>query len=416
MSLKGNIVVSIVAITAASAGTAVADESAGKISKSGAAPTFRGDGWEFKVGGRVQIDYAISEADNTDVEFNGSELRRLRLGVSGKMGSTIKYKVELNTDSGNEVNVEDAYLQWTPEGSDWSVKLGQHKTANSLDEQTSSRFISVLERAAFTDAFEFNRRVGVSVSTSGDNHTFTAGVFGENLDATSREEGYALAARGTYTPVNTVEALVHLGASVRHRENGDTQSDIRYRQRPVTHFPGRIISTGRIADSDNFYGVEAAGIFGNTWIAGEYGVTNASCSEAAIAGGACTSDPDFDGAYVEAGAFFGGKKAYKNGKFNRPKVDNPVNTGGNGAVSFVARYDTISLSDSVVNGGEYNSFVLGADWWPTKYTRLGLNYFNVDADIGTSTSGLDSSFAALVTAGTPTESVSGVIFRAQFDF
>jgi len=108
--------------------------------------------------------------------------------------------------------------------------------------------------------------------------------------------------------------------------------------------------------------------------------------------------------------------AIKGGKFNRPKVDHPVTDGGMGALALVARYDMIDLNDAGINGGSYDSYIIGVDWWATKYTRLGVNYFNVDADLGTSTSGLDSAFAALVTASAPGEDVEGVMFRAQFDF
>ncbi len=363
----------------------------------------------FNVGGRVQMDYSSVDADNANTDWSTSELRRLRLSGSGKYGDDVKYKVELNTNSSDEINVEDAYLQWAPTGGNWNVKLGQFKTHNSLDEQTSSRFISALERSAFTDAFEFNRRLGLAVNTSGSNYTFSAGVFGDNLSADSAEEGHAMSARATYNPVKEDDVLVHLGASIRYRKKGDSQSNFRYRQRTPSHIPSRIISTGRLAQNDVFYGVEAAGIMGQFWASGEYGVTAANCN-------ACSSDPSFDGMYIEAGAFFGGKKTYKGGKFNRPKVDKPITDGGMGAVSVLARYDTIDLSDNAVDGGNIDSFITGLDWWPTKHTRIGVNYFDTNANLGTSISGLDSAFAALVSGGVTEENVSGFNFRAQFDF
>ena len=119
---------------------------------------------------------------------------------------------------------------------------------------------------------------------------------------------------------------------------------------------------------------------------------------------------------ARSASFFGGKRSYKGGKFDRFKVNNPVTEGGLGALAIVARFDAIDLSDNGVNGGSYNSYTLGADWWSTKYTRLGVNVFKVDADLGASTSGLDASFATLVTASAPMEDVTGVILRAQFDF
>lgn len=374
-----------------------------------ASNTAQAEDFTIKVAGRLQIDYNIADADISGAEWRATELRRARLGVAGTYGSNLKYKVEFNTNSSEDVNVTDAWLQWTPTDADWNIKIGQFKTANSLDELNSSKYMSVIERSAFTDAFQFDRRVGVSVNTKGDNYTFTVGVFGDNLSNISDQESIAIAARGTFTPIKTDEALVHLGASFRYRDQGDTQSDIRYRQRAFAHVPSRIISTGSIAQSDMFYGVEAAGIFDKFWVAGEYGITDANCA-------ACAQDPSLNGGYAEAGIIFGGKRTYKGGKFNRPKVDKPVTKGGTGAFGAVVRYDTIDLTDTSVNGGDLDTLIVGGDWWPNKYTRLSINYFNADANLGTSTSGLDSTFAALVTNGITAEKVSGVVARMQFDF
>lgn len=373
-----------------------------------APPAHAEEDFTLEVGGRVMIDYAIADADNADLDVSASEARRIRLGVKGTYGSNLKYKAELNTNSSGEVNAEDLYLDLKLPDTGWGVKAGQFKTPNSLDEQNSSRFMSTLERSAFTDAFEFNRRVGIMAHTKGENYSFSAGVFGDNLEESSTDEGFALAARATFTPVNTEDALIHLGASARYRETGDTQSDFRYRQRPYTHIPSRAISTGRIADKDTFYGLEALGLFNQAWVAGEYGLTQADVTS----GG----DADLQGYYLEAGYFFQGERTYEAGKFGRPKVNKPITDGGMGAVSVVARYDSIDLSDSNVNGGELDTFVIGADWWPTKKTRIGLNYFNGDVVYGTSTSGLDPAFAAEVTQGTSDDTVSGVVMRLQFDF
>lgn len=345
-----------------------------------------------KVGGRVMLDYTIADLDTPDTDINASEMRRARINVTGKYGSSIKYKLELNKATGNSVNVEDAYLEFTPENSKLKFKVGQFRTHNALDENTSSRYSSVLERAAFTDAFGFDRRVGVSVGTSGSNYTLNIGAYTTNLEENGgTDEGHAFAARGTFNPVKTDDMLVHLGASWRYRDKGDTASDLRYRQRPFTHVaPSRIIDTGRFAKSDNFFGAEAAVISGKFWAAGEYGTLAAK-------GNGVNPDADFNGYYAEAGVFLGGKKTYKGGKFNRPQVDNPIGEGGYGAVSFVARYDVLDLQDSIYTG-ELETIVLGADWYPTKYTRFGLNYFDSDATNGSADKG------------------SGFVARLQFDF
>ena len=364
------------------------------------------DGFTLDVFGRVMIDYAIADADNADLDLSASEARRVRIGAKGSYGSNLKYKVEFNTDSSGDVNATDAYLDFKLADTGWNVRAGHFKTPNSFDEANSSRFMSTIERSAFTDAFQLNRRVGVMAHTAGDNYTFSAGVFGENIEESTLDEGYALAARGTYTPVNTDNTLLHLGASVRYRDAGGDGSNFRYRQRPYTHIPSRVISTGNIAESDTFYGVEALGMFGQAWATGEYAITNADIS--------ADGDADLEGFYLEAGYFFGGKRVYKKGKFDRPKVANPITDGGLGALSLIARYDSIDLTDSIVDGGELETIVLGADWWPTKNTRIALNYFNGDVAYGSSTSGLDSVFAAQVTAGTEDDEVNGVVARLYF--
>ena len=241
--------------------------------------------------------------------------------------------------------------------------------------------MSTLERSAFTDAFALNRRLGVSVGTSGSNYSLNVGAYTTNVnEPTGGDEGHAFAARGTYNPIKTDETIVHLGASWRYRSTGEDGSDFRYRQRPYTHVAAsRIVDTGRFADSDNLYIGEALVMHKNIWAAGEYAALSAN-------GSGINEDADFSGGYAEAGIMFGGKRTYKGAKYNRPVVDSPLGDGGMGALALVARYDTLDLDDGPYTG-QLDTVVLGADWWPTDHVRIGLNYFDVDAEDGSSESG-----------------------------
>jgi len=357
-----------------------------------ATPTAFAQDATIKIGGRLMLDYTIADLEGPDTSIRDSEVRRARLFASGKYGDSISYKAELNHATGGGIILTDGYVQFAPKDSGFKVKVGQFKTHVSLDEQTSSRFISTIERGAFTDAFELGRRLGVSVNVSGDNYGLDVGAFGTNVETEGGpEEGYALSGRGYYNPVKTDDALAHVGVSWRYRKQGDSQSDLRYRQRPYTHSaPDRIVNTGRFADSDNVIIGEVAFLKDNMWAAGEYAVLSAN-------GSAGNDDADFSGGYLEAGIMFGGKRTYKGGKFNRPKVDNPVGAGGMGAIALVARYDTLDVQDGPYLG-KMDTIVLGADWWATKQTRFALNYFNVEAENGTAESG------------------NGVVGRLSFDF
>jgi len=371
------------------------------------------DNFTFVPQGRLQVDYTNASGDNSGADFNGFELRRAYIGARGKLGKNISYNVDVGVDETGDVTPIVAFIDWKPfgkqKGNDFRIRAGQFKTPMSLDESTSSRFTSTIERSAFTDAFNIQRNVGIGFVQRGEKHTLSGGVFGGALDHQPFGSSNEAALRGTYTPYLKKKKVVHLGASVRYRTDNKDAGPNRYTQRPYSHNIDPILSTGRIAESDTTFAGEAAWVNDKTWVAGEYAVSKVKCST-------CLSDPSFNGYYAEAGMFFGGRKVYKNGKFNRPRVYNPVTEGGKGAFSIVARYDGLDLTDAPTIGGDLKTIIVGADWYPTKNTRLGVNYFNSDADLGTSASRLAPEFIALQTSNISSEKVQGFVVRAQFDF
>jgi len=371
------------------------------------------ENFTFTPQGRIQVDYTNASGDNSGADFNGLELRRAYIGARGKLGENISYNIDIGVDETGDVTPIVAFIDWKPFGksknNDFRIRAGQFKTPISLDESTSSRFTSTLERAAFTDSFNIQRPVGIGFVQRGEKHTLSGGVFGGALDHQPFGSSNEAALRGTFTPYLKKKKVVHLGASVRYRTDNKDSGPNRYTQRPYSHNIDPILSTDRIAESDTTFAGEAAVVNDKVWVAGEYAVNNVNCST-------CLTDPSFNGYYAEAGMFFGGRKVYKNGKFNRPKVYNPVTEGGIGAFSVVARYDGLDLTDAPTIGGDLKTIIVGADWYPTKNTRLGINYFNSDADLGTSVSRLAPEFVALQTAGVTEEKVQGFLIRAQYDF
>jgi len=395
------------------------DEPIGWISKwDGGAPTFSGNGWEFKFLGRAQFDYNFARSDETsDFDISNTQVRRLRLGAKGKFGKGLKYKFEVNFDEGGDITAEDVYVEWAPKQlNGWAIQLGHFKTQNSFDEINSSKFTTFLERAAFTDAFELDRRLGVALVKFTDTYSLEAGIFTTNLDNTAgNEEGWAASGRATYSPILQDDLKVHLGASFRYRDQGDDENLLRIRQRPFTENTDRIISTGNIATSDTFVQGEIIAQYKQFWAASEYAITFANTDLEALGAG----DPTFDGWYVETGVYLGGDRIYKKGKFDRPTIDRPVTKGGPGAFSAAIRYDTIDLNSSGITGGSQDTVALAFDWWPTRYTRLGINYFYSDNQIGAPLPGIggfDSAPAALLAAGVTNETLNGLTVRMHFDF
>ncbi len=358
--------------------------------------------------GRVFLDYASLEGDNTAFDISDAELRTGRIGFKAKITSRVKIKTELEFHDDGDAALTDTYLEWKAQTV--KFRLGQFKTPNSLEEATSSRFILLQERAAFTDAFQLDRRVGAAVLGGDERFRYSIGVFGQNIESGETFGGYALAGRMTFAPKisgNNVQA--HIGLSARYRDVDNDEPALRYRQRPVSHIPGRILATSRIADSDFFAGAEAALSKNGFWVSGEYALVFADVT-------ADGENAQFSGGYINGGYIFGGEQTMKNGKLDRPIVDNPAGKNGLGALAVTVRYDTLDLHDGAINGGAYDSYTLGVDWWPTSHFRLGLNGFIVDADLGTIASGLDPAIAAAVARGVRSETIRGVMLRAQFDF
>lgn len=363
----------------------------------------------LKIGGRLMLDYTTADVNSPDISVTDNEVRRARLFASGKYGSAVSYKFEFNHTTGDGIELTDGFVKFKPKGQALSLKVGHFKTHNSLEEETSSRFTSTIARGAFTDTFSLNRRLGVSVGAAGDNYTLNLGVYGESINGSEFEkDGNAIAARASYLPYQDDDTLVHIGGSWRYRNNSDSlnpnvNDGLRYRQRPYAHVfnsentggilpSGRIVSTPRFAKSDNMFAIEGLAIHKNLWVAGEYSLLNAK-------GAGTNANGDFSGGYIEAGYVIGGKRAYKksSGAYDRTKVDNPLGEGGFGALSLVARYDTLDLQDGPYRG-KLDTVVIGADWMPTKQTRLRLNYFDSDATNGAA------------------ESANGFIARLGFDF
>jgi phosphate-selective porin OprO and OprP len=419
-----------------------------------------GKKYSFKVRGRIDADYNNIDQDTAITkapDVSGTALRRARLGVEGVLLYDLKYILEVDFAE-NAVSIKDAYIEYAglkvgdaPLG----IRLGNFKTPNSLEEMTSGNYLTFMERAAFVEAFGLDRQIGAGLIYNQEHYTLAAGIFGAGPQPTPLfnpgygfpaffgEETLAFAARGTFAPINRevngVNQVLHFGASVRTRQSGDGEPFYQYQARAADLFlANRFVNTNRIGDSDLFWGVEAAGVWGPLSVQGEYaqlevdlpsGATIRNTSTAAANGIPTPSsdfivdpavtrpnpflgipNPTFYGWYVDASYFLTGEtRPYKDGIFQRVKVKNPVTWSkgsGWGAWQIAARYDVINLSDNAFNNasgvsgftggctnttvglntntgnfpariaqcGEQETWLVGVNWYLNDYVKLMFNY------------------------------------------
>jgi phosphate-selective porin OprO/OprP len=358
---------------------------AGNATSPGAATDKGGPkgGLTIKPFGRLQYDFGHVERPR-GVSDRGlgfaSEVRRARLGVEGAIPGGFGYKLEVDF-ADNEVEITDAFLSYKASKA-LGLTLGQHNNFQSLEELTSSRFLSFLERAAFTDAFNFERRVGLSATYSAGDLIAQAGVFTDNIEDLSNgqdpvglgDENNAVGAdaRLVFAP-QAGGTQLHFGGSAHWRDNGDTAASgppIRYRQRPLLHTTNtRFLATpGLRVGTETSFGLEAAAIRGPFHTAGEFYWLEPDTLTLGVS-------PGFFGGYAEAGFFLTGEtRGYKGGRWDRTKVLRPVGGGGAGAFQINLRYDYLDLTSGSIMGGNQRGYQASLVWIPQDHVRFLLNY------------------------------------------
>ncbi len=367
------------------------------------APEFSFGDFTFKPRGRVYLDYVNQDVDPAvGAGFGASEtrIRTARLGVEGSWADRWSYVAEANINGG-EATWEDLLIAWAPTNN-VTVQLGHFKSI-SLENLTSSRYTTFMERGPFNDLISGGRVMTLAVGVNGDNWSLTGGVHGDSIndsDVAGDEQAGAFV-RGHFAPVVGDDMTIHLGGWARVRDRGD-DTPFRYRVRNNTNFGDRYTDAGSsplgAGDSDTTWGLEAAGVWRSLSLQGEWANVDVDLT----GGGSAEAQ-----AYYVFASFFptGEQRRYSasSGKFNRVSVRNPLTEGGFGAVELAARYDNADLTEfaGVPTAGEYSAVTIGATWYPFSHVRFMANYTDATNEAQILTSDVD---------------VQTFQLRAQFDF
>lgn len=334
-------------------------------------------GHALKFGGRTQADYQFADSDNFAFE-DGFEFRRARLFFSGKIYDKVHFKAQYDFAGDNEV--KDLWIGFDV-GSAGRLQFGHFKEHFSLEEITSSKYLTFLERSLPVLAFTPVRNSGVALEGHrGDRVNWGVGAYydADGFGESTNEDDRNVTARIGLRPVweNDGERMVHLGLSLTSQ---DRAQSLRYRVRPENHQGGRVADTGTFAaDGARLFAAELATVQGPFWASAEYFGADA---DAPLAG-----DPSFDGWYVQAGYFLTGEhRAFKTStaSFDRLKPEASFGGGqsgeGRGAWELKARVSSVDLTDGAVVGGEVDNLSLGVNWYVNPATRVMLDW--VDADV-----------------------------------
>ncbi|MEZ5987743.1 MAG: porin [Planctomycetota bacterium] len=222
----------------------------------------------LELSGRVYWDlFWVGEDDAMKTlaggpQQDGSEVRALRFGIEGELGEHVEFELAVDF-AGAEVDIKDAWIGLRHVPVVQHLRFGYAKEPMGMEELTSSRYITFMERAVTMELVP-GRDTGIAARGADDDErvNWALGWFQTVGDeaSTQLDGNHAFTGRVSGTPLRRGEAdLVHLGASASWRNRGTTS----YELRPENHQGAKVFDTGTMAVDDQWIlGLEAAWLSG----------------------------------------------------------------------------------------------------------------------------------------------------------
>jgi len=308
---------------------------------------------------------------------NGTHVRKARLALKTQLHKYWRAEWDIDVAEG-VVEIKDMFVSFR--GMENShIKLGHFKMPLGLEELTSSRYQTFIERAYPMLAFETDRRIGLEYSRWGEKWNLRAAIYGQTTDAvknkTIDETGNGVGARLVYTPMKSENMVLHTGLAAILQKPDDNSNAMEFQSEPETKIGDpEILCTATIFDIKNSLrtGLEGALVYKNFSVQGEFIQTNLMRMNGA-------KDVTLSGGYAFASWIITGETRpwqAEEGEFGQiiPKCNK------RGAWELAARFSHLNLTDEDANilGGKANNYTLGLNWHANSNIRFLMNYTFVD--------------------------------------
>ncbi|MCH8313691.1 MAG: hypothetical protein IID17_11975 [Nitrospinae bacterium] len=334
--------------------------------------------FKYQIGGRIQADVNFFDPDSrfkSSIEntANGAEFRRARFFISGLLYNRVKFKAQY--DFVGQTSFSDVYIGLIGIPIIGNITVGHFKEPFSLEDLTSSKYITFLERS-LPSAFTPGRNLGIAIHDVlyDGRATWAMGYFRPTPSAPPRiqsEDGGSFSTRLTGVPVQRKNGrqLVHLGFGYSFRTSDDKLS---FSSKPESNQGPVTVDTGDIGSEDvHQFNFEAAVVIYMFRVQGEYTLVKVKQFSG-------LPDIDYHGSYVMVSYFLTGENQnYSKGFFGRitPRR-NFMENGGWGAFEAALRFSTIDLNDGSAGkiGGKENNYTAALNWYLNAHTRVMFNY------------------------------------------
>lgn len=340
--------------------------------------------FSFDIGGRVQIDTAFVDEDQTKLG-SGAEIRRARIKLSGNVWDVWHYKFQIDFGHGDTA-IKDAYIKY--KGFEpVTFTLGQQKIPFTIQSWTSNKWLTFMERASMLTFIEDDslgrRQMGFKVHTHriihGGHWTAMAGVFAGDgiVHEGPFNESWAPVGRITFAPIAEETRVLHFGVDAYYR-NYEHTPNLSFAARPEIHIISPLLNTGVISGTEDALLLvgEVSTVWGPFHAQSEY-------THAHISRKSGLPDTNFYGWYVQAGYFLTGESRNyipEEGNYSGIVPKGIVGKGGWGAWEIAARFSALDLTDSGILGGVENNITVALNWYPTPNILFRANYVYAHTD------------------------------------
>jgi phosphate-selective porin OprO/OprP len=344
----------------------------------------------FSVGGSFMLDSGTIDSDEQmqrafpELDGHRTEFREARINVSAIVKKLLEARIDI--DFANIQSIKDNWIRFTPVPILDRFRFGYVKEPFSLEQATSSRFITFMERALPVQALTPGRNFGIRYDRAIPDKkiSWAAGVFintgtyssiGDTIDQISGANGYSLSFRITGLPVYSDKGkrLLHLGISYDHRWGSD---EIQLNAYPESRLTDDIalVDTGKFSyEGGDFINPEFAFVSGPLSVQGEYLYALLDADD----------DLRFWGFYLYGSYILTGehrKYSTGSGTFAGVDIKNEFHPrkGKWGAFELGLRYSYLDLNDKFIKGGKERNITIGLNWYLYPEIRCMLNYVHAN--------------------------------------
>ncbi|NQT94338.1 MAG: hypothetical protein HQ559_16385 [Lentisphaerae bacterium] len=359
-----------------------------------------------KFSGRIMADVNAADSGIWPEQL-GTEFRRLRLSLSGRMYENVVFKTQFEfgavgvtaksgpalyddpttaeddiegtpltvvTKAGKGVTLKDVYIG-VKCPSLGTICAGNKNMALSLDDTTSSRHITFIERALPTTAdITPYWQMGVSLHNSllDDTLHYQVGIYNDGNGGYSQGPSLGYGGRVSVQPVADDNLAVHVGTGAWYRDLDEAA----FSTRPELHMAPAHIGGSLPSDAVVAFALETGVSVGPAHAQAEYVGAYVDAAEG-------SADANIGGYYVQAGVFLTGEHRRIRDTWQRVKPKENFAPGtGIGAWELKARYSNLDLNNGGMSGGVENNVTVGVNWYLNPYARVTCDYIFIDVKGG----------------------------------